>query len=75
MNRELLKLYKLMIKGRLKNSKTVSECEAWANVGSAGVELRHGPTAGSPSSTFRELRSWHLIPPLHGKSMWKEWKQ
>ena len=25
--------------------------------------------------TFRKLRSWHLIPSLHGKSIQKKWKQ
>ena len=27
------------------------------------------------SSTFRKLRLWHLVPPLHGKYMGKQWKQ
>ena len=27
------------------------------------------------SSTFRKLRSWHLIPSLYGKLMGKQWKQ
>ena len=27
------------------------------------------------NSTFRKLRSWHLVPSLHGKSMGKQWKQ
>ena len=27
------------------------------------------------SSTFRKLRSWHLVPSLHGKQMGKQWKQ
>ena len=27
------------------------------------------------NSTFRKLRSWHLVPSLHGKQMGKEWKQ
>ena len=25
--------------------------------------------------TFRKLRSWHLVPSLHGKEMGKQWKQ
>ena len=25
--------------------------------------------------TFRKLRSWHLVPSLHGKSMGEKWKQ
>ena len=25
------------------------------------------------SSTFRKLRSWHLVPSLHGKQMEKQW--
>ena len=25
--------------------------------------------------TFRKLRSWHLVPSLHGKWMGKQWKQ
>ena len=25
------------------------------------------------SSTFRKLRSWHLVPSLHGKQMGKQW--
>ena len=24
---------------------------------------------------FRKLRSWHLVPSLHGKLMGKQWKQ
>ena len=27
------------------------------------------------SSTFKKLRSWHLVPSLHGKQMGKQWKQ
>ena len=27
------------------------------------------------SSTFRKLRSWHLVPSLHGKQMGKQWNQ
>ena len=27
------------------------------------------------SSTFRKLRSWHLVPSLHSKYMGKQWKQ
>ena len=27
------------------------------------------------SSTFRKLRSWHLVPLLHGKQMEKQWRQ
>ena len=26
-------------------------------------------------STFKKLRSWHLIPSLHDKEMRKKWKQ
>ena len=25
--------------------------------------------------TFRKLKSWHLVPSLHGKYMGKQWKQ
>ena len=24
---------------------------------------------------FRKLRSWHLVPSFHGKSIGKQWKQ
>ena len=27
------------------------------------------------NSTFKKLRSWHLVPSLHGKYMGKQWKQ
>ena len=27
------------------------------------------------SLTFRKLRSWHLVPSPHGKSMGRQWKQ
>ena len=27
------------------------------------------------SSTFRKLRSWHVVPSLHGKQMGRQWKQ
>ena len=27
------------------------------------------------SSTFRKQISWHLVPPLHGKQIGKQWKQ
>ena len=30
---------------------------------------------GLKRSTFRKLRSWHLVPSLHGKWMGKQWKQ
>ena len=36
-----------------------------------------GPTWGaqhSENSTFRKLRSWHLITALHGKWMGKDWQ-
>jgi len=26
------------------------------------------------SSTFRKLKSWHLVPSLHGKYMGKQWE-
>ena len=26
------------------------------------------------NSTFKNLRSWHLVPSLHGKYMGKRWK-
>ena len=26
-------------------------------------------------SAFKKLRSWHPVPSLHGKEMWKQWKQ
>ena len=29
----------------------------------------------SLNSTFRKLRSWHLVPSLHGKQMETQWKQ
>ena len=25
--------------------------------------------------TFKKIRSWHLVPSLHGKQMGKQWKQ
>ena len=28
----------------------------------------------SENSTFKKLRSWHLVPSLHGKQMGKQWK-
>ena len=30
---------------------------------------------GLKYSTFRKLRSWHLVPSLYGKKMGKQWKQ
>ena len=27
------------------------------------------------NSTFRKLRSWHLVPSLHGNQMGKQWKE
>ena len=27
------------------------------------------------NSTFKKLRSWHLVPSLHGKEMGKQWKK
>ena len=24
---------------------------------------------------FRKLRSWHLVPSLHGREVWKQWIQ
>ena len=37
------------------------------------VKERVKKLASSP--TFRKLRSWHLVPSLHGKQMGKQWKQ
>ena len=30
---------------------------------------------GLKLKTFRKIRSWHLVPSLHGKQMGKQWKQ
>ena len=27
------------------------------------------------NSSFRKLRSWHLVPSFHGKEIGKQWKQ
>ena len=31
--------------------------------------------AGFKFNIQKELRSWHPVPSLHGKYMWKQWKQ
>ena len=27
------------------------------------------------NSTFKKLRSWHLVPSLNGREVWKQWIQ
>ena len=38
-------------------------------------ELKRKVKKLAKNSTFRKLRSWHLVPSLHGKYMEKQWKQ
>ena len=43
----------------------------WSQI---GIGIHQGGIL-SPCPTFRKLRSWHLVLSLHGKYMWKQWKQ
>ena len=38
-------------------------------------ESERGVKKLASNSTFKKLRSWHLVPSLHGKWMGKQWKQ
>ena len=60
---------------------------AWRNVSSliyaddtilmaeSEEELKRRVKKLAKNSTFRKLRSWLLVPSLHGKYMEKQWKQ
>ena len=37
-------------------------------------ESERGVKKLASNSTFKKLRSWHLVPSLHGKWMGKQWK-
>ena len=39
------------------------------------MKVKEGSEKVGFSSTFRNLRSWYLVPSLHGKQMEKQWKQ
>ena len=39
------------------------------------MKIKEESEKGNLNSTFRKLRSWHLVPSLHGKLMEKQWKQ
>ena len=38
------------------------------------MKMKKGSEKVGFNSTVRKLRSWHLIPSLHGKYMGKQWK-
>ena len=38
------------------------------------MKVKEESEKGGFSSTFRKLRSWHLVPSLHGKQMGKQWQ-
>ena len=42
---------------------------------SLSMKVKEESEKGGFSSTFRKLRSWHLVPSLHGKQMEKQWEQ
>ena len=37
------------------------------------MKMKENSEKRTYSSTFRKLRSWHLVPSLHGKYMVKQW--
>ena len=39
------------------------------------VKVKEDSEKASLNLTFRKLRSWHLVPSLHGKQTGKQWKQ
>ena len=39
------------------------------------IKVKEGREKAGFNSTFKKLRSWHLVPSLHGKQMGKQWKQ
>ena len=39
------------------------------------MKVKEESEKGGLKLTFRKLRSWHLVPSLHGKQMGKQWKQ
>ena len=38
------------------------------------MRVKEESEKGGLNSTFKKLRSWHLVPSLHGKYMGKQWK-
>ena len=38
------------------------------------MRVKEESEKGDLNSTFKKLRSWHLVPSLHGKCMEKKWK-
>ena len=56
----------------------LDEVQAGIKIGERNINnLRYADdtTLMAENSTFRKLRSWHLVPSLHGKEMGKQWKQ
>ena len=39
------------------------------------MKVKEESEKSAENSTFKKLRSWHLVPSLHGKYMGKQWKQ
>ena len=39
------------------------------------MKVKEESEKGGLNLSIQKLRSWHPVPSLHGKEMWKQWKQ
>ena len=53
---------------------TIHVAESKEELNSLLMKMKESEKAGLYSA-FRKLRSWHLVPSLHGKWIGKQWKQ
>ena len=54
---------------------TTLMAESKEEIKSLLMKMREESVKVGLNSTFRKLRSWHPVTPLHGKWMRKQWKQ
>ena len=54
---------------------TILMAESKEKLKSLLMKVKEESEKAGLNSTFRKLKSWHLVPSLHGKYMQKQWKQ
>ena len=54
---------------------TTLMAEAKEELKSCLVKAKEGSEKAGKKSTFKKLRSWHLVPSLNGREVWKQWIQ
>ena len=54
---------------------TTLMAESKEKLNSLLMKVKEGSEKAGLNSTFKKLRSWHLVPLLHVKQMGKKWKQ